>query len=146
VRTKKIFQKRCAFFGENTRPNLGTVIQTRMAKEISYRAGHASLVVPGTEHHAANPGENQSARTHRARLQSHIESTVIESPAVKLRGRLAYRQHFCMSGRILISNCPIRGCGNDSRVANDDGAYRHLVSASRVARQIERITDVLLVN
>jgi hypothetical protein len=54
MRTKKIFEKCSAFLRENPRANLGTVIKPRVAKEITNRAGHAGLVIPGTEHHAVN--------------------------------------------------------------------------------------------
>src|SRR3954462_14030905 len=102
MRTKKIFEKCSAFLRENPRPNLGTVIKPRVAKEITNRSGHAGLVIPCTEYHSTHTSQNQSARAHCARLEGHVQRAVVQSPAVKLRRRFTYREDFCVRCGILV--------------------------------------------
>jgi len=146
MRTKKIFEKCSAFLRENPRANLGTVIKPRVAKEITNRSGHAGLVIPCTEYHSTHTSQNQSARAHCARLEGHVQRAVVQSPAVKLRRGFTYREDFCVRCGILVPHCPIRSRSDDGRISHDHRANRNFVSAGCLAREIERIPDILLVD
>ncbi len=121
------------------------MIQLRMTKQISHRTGHSRFVVPRAENHSLDARENDRARAHRARLERDVERAVVKAPAVELLGGLADSETLGVSGRILIANGTVGGDREDRAVMNDDSAHGNFVALHRLAREIERVANELLV-
>ena len=84
LRPEKCLEQRPTFIGENAGTHLGSVVQTRVPKQVSDGAAHARLFIPGAEHDALHPREHSCPGAHGTRLEGDVEGAVVESPPVKL--------------------------------------------------------------
>src|SRR6266480_2624741 len=142
---KEFLNQSRAFLGKDAGADFRSMIEPRMTKQITDRAGHARLFVPCAEHDALHARQQDGTRTHRARLEGHVYRAIIESPAIELRRRLANCQELGVGSGILISNGPVCGGGKDRPIAHDDRADRNFVAFYRFAREIQRVSDVLFI-
>src|ERR1700682_223692 len=77
VFAKKVLKYPRTFLGEYSGAHLRSMIQLRMPQQISNRAGHPGFLIPRAENNPLHPGQDNSASTHRARLQRDVESAVV---------------------------------------------------------------------
>ncbi len=75
--------------------------------------------------HAPKPGEGNSAGTHGAGLQGHIEIAIDETLAGQTLASRTDHQHFSMGGRIFVLQRAIASTGDDLALIDNDGPNRH---------------------
>jgi hypothetical protein len=121
------------------------MIQLGMAQQVPYRSAHPCFFIPCPEYNALHAGEHYGPGAHRARLERHVESAVVEPPAIELGGRLPDGEKLRVRSGILIANRPVRRRGEDGSITHDNRSDRHLVSLYRFTSQVERVSYVLLV-
>src|SRR5690606_24077038 len=75
---------------EHAAAHLGTMVEPRVAQQVTYRPRHPRLLIPRTEDHALHAREYERARAHRARLERHVERAMVQAPAAVHARRFAY--------------------------------------------------------
>jgi len=145
MRPKKFLDDAGAFLRQDSGANLRPVIQPRMAEQVAHRSSHTRFLIPCTEDDALDARKNDCSRAHRARLDGHVESAVVETPAIQLGRSFANGEHFRVRGGILIAESAIACRSDDRTFAHDHGANRHFIAPAGFAGDVERVTNVLLV-
>src|SRR5207302_6855564 len=100
----------------------------------------SGLFVGGAEDHERDASEDGRAGAHGARLDSHVERAVRESPAAERARCIANRDHLRVRGRIGISLAPVAGAGDDGAVAYDRGTDWHVAVLPGATAFLQRIT------
>jgi len=121
------------------------MIETRMTEQVADGSRHPCFLVPRAEYDSLHSGENYCPGAHCARLQRHVERAVVEPPAIELRRRLPNREDLSVRCRILITYRAVRRGGEECALANDNGSDGNFISLPRLARESERVANVLLV-
>src|SRR6266480_3260389 len=77
---KESTQQRRALVAAHAGEELRAMIESRMTKQVAYRAGHPCLVVPRAEDRAIQTGEHDRPRAHGAGLERHVERASTKVP------------------------------------------------------------------
>ena len=109
------------------------VVAGGLGKDFRAVIDAAALGVVGAEVDAADAGEGNGCRAHRAGLQRHIEVAFRQARrALELAGLLQH-EHFRMSGRIMRRLCRVAATGDDLTCSDiyDHGADRNFSARCR---------------
>ena len=145
-RFEKFFQHLPTFFGEHSALNFRGVVETWVAQNIADRSRHSRLRIPRTENYATDSGQHHRSSTHRARLEGHVKSAIIEAPAVQLRRRVTYRDQLGVRRSVLITHRAIVRCGDDRVIAHHNRSDRHFVLSRCVMGERNRVLHEALVD
>src|SRR5438045_249272 len=122
-----------------------TVIRPPRVEQLRVGPHRSGLFVGGAEDHERDASEDGRAGAHSARLDSHVERAVRESPAAERARCIANRDHLRVRGRIGISLSSVAGAGDDGAVAYDRGTDRHVAVLPRTTPLLQCITHEAVV-
>ena len=113
------------------------MIQLRMMQQVPHTAHHAGLGIVSSKHHAADPGQDDGARTLGARLERYAQRSRLESVGLQGFHRRANRDNLGVLREITTHHGFVVGHHQDLSPHDDSGAHRYLVECGSAARGVE---------
>ena len=77
--------------------NVDPMVQPVAVEQPEHAVDRSCLRVGGAVDEPAEPGVDERAGTHRARLERHVHRALVESPLAEMDGCITQRQHFSVS-------------------------------------------------
>ena len=104
------------------------MVQARVGGDAVKRVASAGFGIGAAVDDERQPGLDDGAGTHRARLQGDIEEAVFQPPGMQRRGGLGNGDHFRVGGWI-VQLLALVVCPTDDALPqrHDDSADRHLI-------------------
>src|SRR3990167_6773297 len=121
---KEFRQQRTAILGQNATGDFYPMVELFAVYDIENRAAGPCLGVFGAIIYMFYAREHKGAGAHRTRFNCSIYRAAEQSLASEGCGRLSYRYHLCVGGRIPEHLYLVMGTGDDPAVMNDDSADR----------------------
>jgi hypothetical protein len=107
------------------------MVEPRVRERVDHAAGGARFWIARPVYQPGEPGLDQRAGAHHARLKGDVERAIGKAPSAEHPGRAAENFHLCMSRGIPISFPAVVPAGDHAPIAHHDRANRHIPYAGR---------------
>jgi hypothetical protein len=102
------------------------VVQRGVLDDVEHRTSRAGAWIDRSEHQPPDPRVHHRGRTHRTRLERHVQRRVGQAVGLQSLAGRAQRDDLGMRRRIAGADGTVPSFGNDGAVTHDDRADRDL--------------------